>query len=124
MANPRQVFHLFEALQGARPGVGVAVHLHNTRGAGAANLLAALQAGVEVFDAAVGGIGGCPYAPGATGNVCTEDMVHMVHGMGIETGVDLPALVDTALDLEAALGVRLPGQLVRARRELAVAEAI
>jgi hydroxymethylglutaryl-CoA lyase len=90
------------------------VHLHNTRGAGAANLLAALQAGVTVFDAAFGGLGGCPYAPGATGNVCTEDMVQMVHEMGIQTGVDLPGLIEVALMAEGLLGVELPGQVMRA----------
>jgi hydroxymethylglutaryl-CoA lyase len=114
MANPRQVFDLFTALAGAVRSAQLAVHLHNTRGAGAANLLAAFQAGVAVFDAAFGGLGGCPFAPGATGNVCTEDMVHMVEEMGIETGVDLPGLIAVALRAEALLGVELPGQVMRA----------
>lgn len=113
MANPRQVFGLFGALIGALPGLELAVHLHNTRGAGAANLVAALQAGVAVFDASIGGIGGCPYAPGATGNICSEDMIHMLHEMGIATGVDLEALIATARALEPELGFRFPGQLIR-----------
>lgn len=114
MANPRQVFDLFTAVWGVVGSAQLAVHLHNTRGAGAANLLAALQAGVTVFDAAFGGLGGCPYAPGATGNVCTEDMVQMVHEMGIQTGVDLPGLIEVALMAEGLLGVELPGQVMRA----------
>ncbi len=114
MANPRQVYHLFRDLAAALPGVAVAVHLHNTRGAGAANLVAALQAGVTIFDASIGGLGGCPYAPGATGNVSTEDMVHMLHEMGVDTGVDLDRLIDTARALEGALGIPLTGQVIRA----------
>jgi len=114
MANPRQVYHLFRELRRTLPEVEPAVHLHNTRGAGAANLVAALQAGVTVFDASIGGLGGCPYAPGATGNVATEDMVHMLHEMGVETGIDLVRLLDTARVLEGTLGVPLPGQVIRA----------
>lgn len=114
MANPRQVFDLFTSVRTVVNSAQLAVHLHNTRGAGAANLLAALQAGVGVFDAAFGGLGGCPYAPGATGNVCTEDMVQMVEEMGIATGVDLPGLIRVALMAEALLGVELPGQVMRA----------
>lgn len=114
MANPRQVFHLFRALRDRIGAAEPAVHLHNTRGSGAANLVAALQAGVTVFDASIGGLGGCPYAPGATGNVCTEDMVHMLQEMGIETGIDLAALIDTARRVERNLGVDLPGQVMRA----------
>ncbi len=114
MADPRQLHRLFTALQAALPHVTPAVHLHNSRGAGAANLLAALQAGVSVVDTAVGGLGGCPYAPGASGNVATEDMVHLLDAMGVATGVSLAALVDVALDLERDLGLTLPGQIMRA----------
>jgi hydroxymethylglutaryl-CoA lyase len=114
MANPRQVYELFTVLRAAVPDAVPAVHLHNTRGAGAANLLAAIQAGVGVFDAAFGGLGGCPYAPGATGNVCTEDMIEMVHEMGIETGVNLHSLIELARAAEVRLGVHLPGQVIRA----------
>jgi hydroxymethylglutaryl-CoA lyase len=115
MANPRQVYHLFRAVRQEVPArVELAVHLHNTRGTGAANLLAALQAGVTIFDASIGGLGGCPYAPGATGNVATEDMVAMLHGMEVETGVDLPGLIAAARRTESLLGVQLPGQMIRA----------
>ncbi len=114
MANPRQVFHLFRQLLAHIGSAEAAVHLHNTRGSGAANLVAALQAGVEVFDASIGGLGGCPYAPGATGNVSTEDMVHMLQEMGIETGIDLATLIDTARRVERVLGIDLPGQVMRA----------
>jgi len=116
MANPRQVYHLFRELAHVLPtGTERAVHLHNTRGSGAANLMAALQAGVTTFDASIGGLGGCPYAPGATGNVSTEDMVAMLHGMRIDTGVDLPRLIAAARAAEGMLGVHLPGQIIRAR---------
>lgn len=114
MANPRQVHALFTTLASELPDMPLAVHLHNTRGSGAANLLAALQAGVAVFDGSVGGMGGCPYAPGATGNVATEDMVNMVHEMGIATGVDLDRLIAVAREAEDILGIELPGQVARA----------
>ena len=114
MADPRQVYQLFSDLAAAVPEVPPAVHLHNTRGSGAANLLAALAAGVSVVDGSVGGLGGCPYAPGATGNVCSEDMVHLLEAMGVATGVRLPELVDLALDIERRLGLNLPGQVMRA----------
>lgn len=114
MADPRQVYRLFTDLAAALPDVTPAVHLHNTRGSGAANLLAALAAGVNVVDGSVGGLGGCPYAPGATGNVCSEDMVHLLEAMGVTTGVRLPELVDLALDIERRLGLDLPGQVMRA----------
>lgn len=114
MANPRQVFRLFERLMAALPAVTPAVHLHNTRGSGAANLVAALQAGVTVFDSSLGGLGGCPYAPGATGNVASEDMIHMLHEMDVDTGVDLHGLIKVARDFEQTLGQTLPGQVMRA----------
>lgn len=114
MANPRQVFELFGRLRDRLPQVTPAVHLHNTRGSGAANLLAALQAGVEVVDSSLGGLGGCPYAPGATGNVASEDMIHMLHEMDVETGVDLHGLIALARQAEGWLGQPLPGQVMRA----------
>jgi isopropylmalate/homocitrate/citramalate synthase len=89
-------------------------HGHNTRNTGYANALAALEAGASVLDASVGGLGGCPYAPRATGNVATEDLVYLLEGEGIETGVDLDALVATSTWLEGVLGRRLEGQLYRA----------
>jgi hydroxymethylglutaryl-CoA lyase len=115
MASPRQVTALLDALDHhGMPADEVAMHFHNTRNTGMANLVVAAQHGVRRFDASIGGLGGCPFAPGATGNVPTEDVVHLLHGLGATTGVDLDRLIDIALDLEALLGGRLPGQVMRA----------
>jgi isopropylmalate/homocitrate/citramalate synthase len=95
-------------------GLPVGVHLHNTRNTGLANAYAAVEAGVSVLDASVGGIGGCPFAPRATGNIATEDLVYLLHGEGIETGVDLAALIRVAEWLEGVLGRQLEGQVYRA----------
>jgi (R)-citramalyl-CoA lyase len=92
----------------------VGIHLHNTRNTGFANALAALESGATVLDASVGGIGGCPFAPKATGNICTEDLVYLLHGEGVETGIDLDALIGIAEWLEGVLGRQLPGQVYRA----------
>jgi isopropylmalate/homocitrate/citramalate synthase len=100
--------------EGAKLGVPVGVHLHNTRNTGFANALAALEAGAAVFDASVGGIGGCPFAPRATGNIGTEDLVYLLTGEGVETGIDLDALIRIAEWLEGLLGRQLPGQVYRA----------
>ena len=94
----------------------VALHFHDTRGTALANAVADLDAGVRIFDTSIGGIGGCPYAPGASGNLATEDLVQMLHSMGIETGVDLDALLDAALFIEQRLRKRLPGRYLRAAR--------
>ena len=90
------------------------MHFHNTRGTGLANVLTALELGVADFDASVGGLGGCPYAPGATGNIATEELVHMVEDMGVGTGIDLDAMIDAAADAERIIGRRLPSQVLRA----------
>jgi isopropylmalate/homocitrate/citramalate synthase len=100
--------------EGAKLGVPIGVHLHNTRNTGFANALAALEAGAAVFDASVGGIGGCPFAPKATGNIGTEDLVYLFAGEGVETGIDLDALIHVAEWLEGLLGRPLPGQVYRA----------
>jgi isopropylmalate/homocitrate/citramalate synthase len=92
----------------------VGVHLHNTRGSGIANAWAALEAGATSFDASLGGIGGCPFAPNATGNIATEDLVYMLEGEGVATGVDLPALIDVTRWLEGLLGRDFPGNVHRA----------
>jgi len=97
-----------------RFGVPVGVHLHDTRHTAVANAFAALEAGATVFDAAVGGIGGCPFAPRATGNVCTEDLLYAFHREGVETGVDLDALIEVAEWLSTQLGRALPGRVYRA----------
>jgi hydroxymethylglutaryl-CoA lyase len=96
MANPRQVYALVSRVAERIPVGKLSLHFHDTRGAGLANVLAGLQAGVTVYDGSVGGLGGCPYAKGATGNIATEDLVHMLHEMGIETGVDLEKLIECA----------------------------
>jgi hydroxymethylglutaryl-CoA lyase len=95
---------MLRAVAEAVPMSALAVHFHDTRGQALANILACLEEGVAVVDAAVSGTGGCPYAPGASGNVATEDVVYMLEGMGVHTGVDLPALVDTGRWLAALLG--------------------
>jgi hydroxymethylglutaryl-CoA lyase/(R)-citramalyl-CoA lyase len=112
VATPTQVKRLVErVLIGARD---VGVHLHNTRNTGYANALAAVEAGATILDASVGGLGGCPYAPKATGNIATEDLVYLLEGEGIETGVDLDALVGVSEWLEGLLGRRLEGYVYRA----------
>ena len=109
---PRQVRDLVGRLAPLGPPIGI--HLHNTRNSGLANAYAALEAGVAVFDASVGGIGGCPFAPRATGNIATEDLVYLFHGEGVETGIDLDTLIGVAQWLESQLGRELEGQVYRA----------
>ena len=108
VATPRQVRTLVERTHA--PGV----HLHNTRNTGYANAVAALEAGATLLDASCGGLGGCPYAPRATGNIATEDLVYLLEGDGIETGASLDALIETSVWLERLLGRRLEGQVYRA----------
>lgn len=112
VAVPRQVRHLVAETRRVASSTGV--HLHNTRNTGFANAYAALEAGATAFEASVGGLGGCPFAPRATGNVATEDLVYLLHGEGVETGVDLDALVAVSRWLEGVLGRQLPGQVYRA----------
>jgi hydroxymethylglutaryl-CoA lyase len=120
MAHPRLVQRVVLACYERFPrsgrfgGVPLRLHLHSARGAGLANVLAALAVGIERFDASAGGVGGCPFAPGAPGNLCSEDLVHMLHEMGIETGIDLPALMACARQLEAMLGHTVPSQTIKA----------
>ena len=114
MATPGRVQRLVGEFRSQHPAAGLNLHFHNTRGAGLANTLAALQLGVADFDASVGGLGGCPYAPGATGNIATEELVHMVEDMGVDTGIDLAALIDVAADAERIIGRQLPSQVLRA----------
>ncbi|MGA0564502.1 hydroxymethylglutaryl-CoA lyase [Ancylobacter sp. VNQ12] len=116
MANPRQVAELVAAFRKRFGGVELTLHFHNTRGMGLANVLAALGEGAERFDASLGGIGGCPFAPGATGNISTEDLVHMLEEMGVPTGVDLARLLELARALPALLGHDIPGQVAKAGR--------
>jgi len=114
MANPAQVEHVFTRSRSRWPGVEFTGHFHNTRGMGLANVLAALEAGVRRFDGSLGGLGGCPFAPGATGNVCTEDLVHMLQTMGYDTRVSLDALLRTAAQLPSLVGHDVPSQVLKA----------
>jgi hydroxymethylglutaryl-CoA lyase len=114
MANPRQVRAFFERAASELDGVELTAHFHNTRGQGLANALAALEAGVRSFESSFGELGGCPVPPGATGNVATEDLVSMLHEMGHETGVDLPALVAAATEAQRVLGRPLGSHVLRA----------
>jgi hydroxymethylglutaryl-CoA lyase len=115
MATPRRVHDLLDALEHARiDPTEVALHFHNTRGTALANVVAGLERGVHRFDASIGGLGGCPYAPGASGNAVTEDLVHMLHDMQIDTGVDLEALLDCAHLAQEIVGRELPSALLHA----------
>jgi hydroxymethylglutaryl-CoA lyase len=116
MANPRQVAELVRLTLSQIPSNALTLHFHNTRGMGLANVLAAYQAGARRFDASFGGLGGCPFAPGATGNICTEDLVHMCHEMSLPTGIDLGAVMGIARRLPALLGHDVPGQVIKAGR--------
>lgn len=114
MANPAQVAEVTTAYMKSFANFPATLHFHDTRGMGLANVIAGLDAGIHSFDASLGGIGGCPYAPGATGNICTEDTVHMLQESGFDTGVDLDALLLIAKDLPAIVGHDVPGRVIRA----------
>lgn len=114
MANPRQVQALCAGAMQRWPDIEWTGHFHNTRGMGLANALAAIDAGITHLDASLGGLGGCPYAPGASGNICTEDLVHMLQAMGYDTGVDLDRLLGVAADLPGIVGHDVPGQVLKA----------
>ena len=114
MANPRQVTEFFAAAREHPGGGELTAHFHNTRGQGLANVLAALEQGVESFESSFGELGGCPVPPGATGNIATEDVVSMLHEMGIETGIDLPLLIEASRAAQGALGRRLGAHVLKA----------
>jgi hydroxymethylglutaryl-CoA lyase len=114
MGHPRLVQELALAFRARFPRAHLRLHPHSARGAGLANVLAALEVGVDRFDASAGGIGGCPFAPGAPGNICSEDLVHMLHEMGVATGIDLPKLIECARMLEGLLDHEVPGQTIKA----------
>lgn len=114
MGHPVLVQQVVRAFHERFPRQPLRLHLHSARGAGLANILAAMQLGVAEFDSSVGGIGGCPFAPGAPGNLCSEDLTHMLHEMGVETGIDLPALMEVARMLEGLLGHEVPSQTIKA----------
>ena len=114
MATPPIVRRAVKYLQDTVPELPIGLHFHNTRGLGLVNVMAGLDEGIDQFDASFGGIGGCPFAPKATGNICTEDLVYMLHEMNIDTGVDLQALMAIATKVEAIVGHDLPGQVMKA----------
>jgi len=116
MAHPAQVARMCEALQERFPGLQLTLHFHNTRGMGLANVLAAAQQGIVRFDGSLGGLGGCPYAPGASGNISSEDALHMLQAMGYDTGVDLDRLLPVARALPGLVGHEVPGQVAKAGR--------
>ena len=116
VAHPGQVPVVVGAVAARVPLTKIALHFHDTRGTALANVLTALDLGVTTFDASAGGLGGCPYAPGATGNLATEDLIYMLDGLGIETGVNLDALVTSSAFVESRIGHRLPSRYYRAVR--------
>lgn len=116
MAHPDQVSRLCEALRARFPQLQLTLHFHNTRGMGLANVMAAVQQGIDRFDGSLGGLGGCPYAPGASGNICTEDAIHMLHAVGFDTGINLPRLLALARRLPQVVGHEVPGQVAKAGR--------
>jgi hydroxymethylglutaryl-CoA lyase len=114
MANPVQVQRTIEYLAPRFPGVEWTLHTHDTRAMAIPNILAAMELGVTHIDASIGGLGGCPFAPGASGNVCSEDLIHCLHAMGVETGIDLDAYLEVSRRVQAVIGRSLPGQIVKA----------
>ena len=116
MAHPAQVSRMVEALQQRFGALQLTAHFHNTRGMGLANVLAAVQGGITRFDGSLGGLGGCPYAPGASGNICSEDAIHMLDAMGFDTGIDLTKLLAVARQLPQIVGHDVPGQVAKAGR--------
>jgi hydroxymethylglutaryl-CoA lyase len=114
MANPVQVQRVVERMLECFPGIEWTLHTHDTRAMAIPNILAAMELGVTHIDASIGGLGGCPFAPGASGNVCSEDLVHCLHAMGVETGIDLDALIATSRRVQEIIGRSLPGQIVKA----------
>jgi hydroxymethylglutaryl-CoA lyase len=118
MAFPTQVASLTRRFRAAWPDIELSLHFHNTRGMGLANVLAGIDAGADRFDASLGGIGGCPYAPGASGNVCSEEVVHALQLMGYDTGVDLEQLLAASRRLPGLIGHETPSQVAKAGRRL------
>ncbi len=112
--TPRQTAEIVRRALDALPGDAIALHMHDTRGTALANIVVGLELGIRTFDASVGGMGGCPYAPGAAGNVATEDLTYLLHGMGIATGVDLARLIEAGRVASSIVGRALPGKVLTA----------
>lgn len=118
MANPRQVERMMREAVMRFTGTEITLHFHNTRGMGLANVVAGIAAGVVHYDASIAGLGGCPFAPGATGNICTEDLVNMLQDMGMDTGIDLDKLLAAAVKIPAIVGHDVPGQVMKAGKTM------
>jgi hydroxymethylglutaryl-CoA lyase len=116
MAHPAQVEAMAEAMLRAFPQLQMTFHFHNTRGMGLANVMASARAGIHRFDGSLGGLGGCPYAPGASGNISSEDAIHLLMCLGYETGIDLDQLLDIGRKLPDVVGHGVPGQMIKAGR--------
>ena len=116
VAHPGQVPEVVEAVAGRIDRGQIALHFHDTRGTALANVLAALDLGIATFDASAGGLGGCPYAPGAAGNLATEELVYALNGLGIDTGVNLEALTEASHFIEGRIGRALPSRFIQATR--------
>jgi hydroxymethylglutaryl-CoA lyase len=114
MATPPVVTRVVDAVRNKYPDMEIALHFHNTRGVGLANVMNGLQLGVREFESSIAGLGGCPFAPGATGNICTEDLVYLLEECGYETGIDLEKLIGVAKQVEQMMGRQLPGQMMKA----------
>ena len=114
MATPPVVTRVVDAVRNKYPDMEIALHFHNTRGVGLANVMNGLQLGVREFESSIAGLGGCPFAPGATGNICTEDLVYLLEECGYETGIDLEKLIGVAKQVEQLMGRQLPGQMMKA----------
>ncbi|MEO1019410.1 MAG: hydroxymethylglutaryl-CoA lyase [Pseudomonadota bacterium] len=123
MATPRLVRERVRALQDALPEMSITLHFHNTRGVGLVNVMAGLEEGIIRYDSSIAGLGGCPFAAGATGNICTEDLVFMLDEGGIETGIDLERLIEVANHVQDIIGRSLPGQLMKAGPRLRAHQA-
>ena len=118
MANPVQVHRISKDAVTRLPNIEFTLHFHNTRGMGLANVVAGIDAGIHSYDGSLAGLGGCPFAPGATGNICTEDMVNMLEDMGYDTGVELDKLLAVAVKMPAIVGHDVPGQVMRAGKTM------
>ena len=114
MATPTVVTEAVNAIRDMVPDFDITLHFHNTRGIGLANVMTGLNLGITDYESCFGGMGGCPFAPNATGNICSEDLVYLLHEMGIETGINLDQLINIAKKVENLVGHRLPGQVMRA----------
>jgi hydroxymethylglutaryl-CoA lyase len=119
MATPPIVDAVVAQIRARLPGMPISLHFHNTRGLGLVNVMRGLDLGIDRYDAAIGGLGGCPFAVGATGNICSEDLVYMLNELGIPTGIDLPQLIAVAHSVQSVFGRELPGQIMKAGPRLA-----